>query len=44
MFGNLDSKLAMSVILGYAFTWDQIEGVMKCLSKKGKQYYEKNHE
>ena len=39
---NLDSKLAMGIILGYAFTWDQLQKLFNLLSKKGQNYFAVN--
>ena len=35
LFGNLDSKLCIGTVLGYAFTWDKVIKFFKLISKKG---------
>ena len=42
LFGNLDSKLAISEVLGFAFNWDELNRFFNLISKKGKEYFEKN--
>ena len=42
LFTNLDSKMCMSTILGYAFTWDQVQKFFNLVSKKGQAYFETN--
>ena len=35
LFGKLDSKLCVGMVLGYAFTWDRVIKFFKLISKKG---------
>ena len=42
LFANLDSKLAIGEVLGFAFNWEQLGRFFNLISKKGKEYFEKN--
>ena len=41
VFPKLDSKLCISIVLGYAFTWDRATLFFHLVSKKGRAYFEK---
>ena len=42
LFPTLDSKLGMSTVLGYAFTWEQLQKFFNLISKKGRNYFMTN--
>lgn len=41
-FRRLPSKLCISLVMSYAFTFEKMERVFRGLSKKGAQYFEAN--